>query len=253
MRLQMKHTQKYKFLLICNAVMLIIFINQPVSGQSDSNKTRFGRHIISIHETSDFNFSQYGYARKGIMYGYKFAYYGNIYNTLRGFYSYSVGLNYQYCTNRSVGLNCGFYYSKQGFVVGGGSNNATVGDTTYSRFNYYVSYFYFPIGIKISFLNKYKIRPYLSFDLLNAFLTKEKADIFLAHHEHLILNSNVVRYYFLKPQITVGCDFYIKNKFRVGVEMVWKGYAIYHTNKTFPEKFKYTNLNFGVSFGYVLK
>jgi hypothetical protein len=251
--MQIKHFQKYNICIIWLALLVINLINQTVYGQNDSTNLRLPRHIISIHETSDFNLSQYGYDTKHPgNYPTKYGYYNHLFRSLRGFYSYSVGLNYEYHTNRSVGINCGFYFSKQGFFISK-TNIATIGDTNYPYFDYYVSYIYFPIGVKISFLNKYKIRPNLTFDLINAFLTNEKVSIFLAQHQRLIVNSGVDRYYFLKPQITVGADYYINKMFRLGIEMIWKGNAFYHTNKTFPDRFKYTNLNLGFSFGYVIK
>ena len=235
-------------------IWILLIMPLFVLSQNDSCKIKFARHIISLHETSDFNLSQYGYDTKNRgNYPYKYAYYFHSpFNSLRGFYSYSVGLDYEYRAARSVSINTGLYFSKQGFFLSR-TNPIENRVNEYEGFDYYVSYIYFPVGIKVSFLNKFCIRPVISFDLINAFLMNEKADIYLAHWEHLIMKSDVVKYYFLKPQITLGCDFYIKKKFRLGVEMVWKGNAFYHTDKTLPTRFKYTNLNFGLSFGYVIK
>ena len=195
---------KYSLRFICLSLLIIKAITQPVSGQTDSSKVKFARHIISIHETSDFNASEYGYDTKHPgNYPTKYAYYYHYpFNSLRGFYSYSVGINYEYRALKSLSVNTGFYFAKQGFSLLW-INPINYNDTIYNGYNYYVNYIYFPLGIKVSFLNKFYIRPVISVDLINAFLTNEKADIFLAHWQHLIVNSDVVRYYFLKPQITV--------------------------------------------------
>ena len=258
--MSIEHFLKYSLRFICLSLLIIKAITQPVSGQTDSSKVKFARHIISIHETSDFNASEYGYDTKHPgNYPTKYAYYCHYpFNSLRGSYSYSVGLNYEYCLIKSLSVNTGCYFSKQAFELIE-TNPITYNDTTYPYSEYHVSYIYFPLGVKISFLNKFCIRPNVSIDLINALLLNEKAHIsgniysVIPIINTLDISSNTFQYYFLKPQITVGCDFYIKKIIRLGVEMVWKGNAFYHTDKTFPTRFKYTNLNFGLSIGYVIK
>jgi hypothetical protein len=240
------------FLLV---ILFFIFMSPPVSGQNDSNMVKFGRHIISLHETSDFALSQYG---KGVThsgnYPYKYGYYHQYpINSLQGVYSFSVGISYEYVTGKNTSVFGGLYFSREGFGL---SNTNPIGyeGRGYSQFYYYVSYIDLPLGYKFIFLNKRKVSPYIACGLINGFLINENADLIDNLSQSFIhINSSTFRYYFLKPEINIGCDVKIKKRFRIGAEVDWKGYAFYHTNKTLPYRFKYTNLNFGVSFGYFIK
>jgi len=172
-------------------------------------------------------------------------------NTISSNFNYSVGLKYYYNPKIFLGINTGVFFSKQAFGLGR-TNPIVYKNTTYDYYDYYISYLYIPIGIKFSFLNKCFIRPNISFDLINGFLVNEKVHIH-AGRQDIPLLSNKFRYYFLKPQITVGCDFYIKKKYKLDIEIVWRSRAFYHTDKALAPGFKFTNLCLGISFGYVIK
>ncbi len=240
-----------KYTLLCLVAFLLW--NGMVKGQS-SFKSKFNRHIISLHEISDFNLTRFGYElnRQGgrVLNTSYFAYNNNIHNN--GYYNFSIGINYEYRADTFISINTGIYFSKQAFKLDY-LNPITYKDSTYSSCNYYVSFFYFPIGIKLPFLNKYKVRPSISLDLINAFMIKENAILHPKKSGEIQnINSNTIRYYFLKPQITLGCDYYFK-KYKLGVEIIWKGIAFFHIKNTYPTFFKFTNLCVGLSFGYAIK
>ncbi len=239
------------------SLLLILFCigNSYCQKHVKRDSLTYAKHTLDLCFSEDNALSIYGYSSMGTKYyHYYFGYLreGFPMNRIRGECNYSLGMKYTYNLIKNLGFTTGIYFSKQSFSLG--SNPIIYRDSTFEHYDYYTSYFTIPIGIKLSFINKFFMKPFISIDMICGFLLHEKAYVYTHTYKEIFpLMSNKIRYYFLKPQLAVGCDFYVKKRYKFSIECDWHYKAFNHADNALAPRFKYTNLNFGASFGYVLQ
>ncbi len=242
-----------KYTLICLVAFLLW--NGIVKGQSDSAKYKKFQVSVSYHR--DYILTAFiveSASRIGPIYKYEVDAFHNAY------FNYSLEANFKYYPQKFYYIKLGMLYRNQsssdGYTVWKINHRTDYGDNNAS-----LRYIDVPISFGFSFLNKKVVRPYIEVSINNAFIYYEKINsIYLDNPSQGLYFKNdtmmvdkKLKYYNLKGGVSAGCEFHIKKRYVVGVDVNIRTIPIFQTKDLIINTFKYSNFGFGLSFGYAIK
>ena len=240
-----------KYSLLCLVAFLLV--NGIVMAQSDSTKYKKFQVSVSYHE--DYIMQEYyvwEIGRSG--FGCKYQTIGFYYQ----FNNYSLGVHFKYYPLKYFYIKSCLQYNKQDYNSGERyveiNNASKISSPTKSS----LKFFDIQTGFGFSFFNKSIVRPFIELNMYNSLLFYEKANCKIINSSYsysfdTTLVSNQLKYYNLKGAISAGCEFHIKKRFVIGLDVNIRTIPVYQTKHLIIESLKYSNFGFGLSFGYVIK
>jgi len=227
---------------------LLIVVGVTANAQDTVRKN--SKNILSFSFSRDFEFYELHPEYSGHNSPPTYIYQKTFYIKDRDF-SYTLNFNYQYAISNWFSIRSGIGFNRQKTYIGE-YDYVEMPDTTIrcSIWDYYTSHFSIPVGVHFSLPNRFNFRPFVSIQLLNTFVFYEKATSRTMVSHYIVAKSNKWRYYNLKPQISIGCDFFVKKKFLLGFEITDRERPIWQNDNMVVKHVKYSNLCFGGQFGY---
>jgi hypothetical protein len=234
-------------------VSCLISVSGQVAGQDKKQRAKI--HQISLDYSQDFVLRQY-VITTGTHYG---PIYGYVLKGIRhNEFSYSLGVKYKYYKERFFYFKMGLFYRNQVINYGPREVHLNGLRTLSVGFNdTWLGYIDIPVGIGFSFFNKSIVRPYIEAGLNTSFIFHEKADCRFYNkpgsYEDVTLESNKLKSYTFKGSINAGCEFHIRRKYVLGIDVGWRTKPLLQNTNSVVYKLYYSNYSFGLSFGYVIK
>ena len=240
-----------KYTLLCLVAFLLW--NGMVKGQSDS--TKYKKFQVSVSYHRDY-IMRGNYVWEIGRAGFDFKY--QTIPFIDQLSNYSLGVHFKYYPLKYFYIKSCLQYNRQ--IYNSGRRYVDINNITKTSLGTEVNLKFIDIqtGFGFSFFNKGIVRPYIELNMDNSFLFHEKADCRLRNPPSVYLYdtnliNNTFKYYNLKGAISAGCEFHIKKRFVIGLDVNIRTIPVYQTKHLIIESLKYSNFGFGLSFGYAIK